>query len=60
MAIAGAVFMLHDQAFCCQRHRLNAYHKAERAGQSAGAPSLNATNAAPLTTGLRASYATWM
>jgi len=61
MPIVGAIFMLHDQAFCCQRHRLNAYHKAEKAGQSAGsAPSLNATNTTLVTTGLRASYATWM
>jgi len=29
--IVGAVFMLNDRSYCCQRHRLNAYHREERA-----------------------------
>ena len=28
--IDGAIFFLHDKAFCCQRHRLGAYHHHER------------------------------
>ena len=29
--IAGAIFMLNDRPYCCQRHRLSAYHRLERA-----------------------------
>jgi len=29
-AIDGATFMLNDRAYCCQRHRLVAYHKLEK------------------------------
>ena len=61
MAITGAVFMLHDQAYCCQRHRLVAYHKNEKGTQKAPvAPPLPTSPLTPQTTGLRASYATWM
>jgi hypothetical protein len=28
--IVGAVYMLNDRSYCCQRHRLNAYHREER------------------------------
>ena len=74
MLIQGAVFMLHDQAYCCQRHRLVAYHKTEKGGNgssssSAGGgaasgaqqqpPSSPRSPASPAT-GLRATYATWM
>ena len=53
-AITGAVFMLHDMPYCCQRHRLVAYHKMEREGKGG-----SSSPAAPPTSGLRAAYATW-
>lgn len=59
MAIQGAVFMLHDQAYCCQRHRLVAYHKNEREAQKGGAAPL-LSHGSPYATGLRANFSTWM
>jgi len=28
--IVGTVYMLNDRPYCCQRHRLNSYHRLER------------------------------
>ena len=70
--IVGAIFMLHDQPYCCQRHRLVAYHKNEREGQRAPngsaiasappSPAMPPAPGSPLMqpTGLRASFPTWM
>jgi len=52
--IGGAIFMLNDQPYCCQRHRLAAYHKAEKQRLSSkGAPPLS------LGSGLAAQFGTW-
>lgn len=62
VAITGAVFMLHDLSYCCQRHRLTAYHKMERDGKSISTRLVNGSNM-PLQSspsGLRASFVTWM
>jgi len=57
--ITGAVFMLHDRAYCCQRHRLTAYHKSERTSKQRGGSSSSV--APPFSpTGLRAQYSSWM
>ena len=62
--IQGAVFMLQDQSYCCQRHRLVAYHKNEKEGK--GGETARFAPAAPLSpniphaTGLRASFSTWI
>jgi len=50
--ISGAVFMLHDMPFCCQRHRLVAYHKLEKLGVK--------PQATPATTGLQATFQAWV
>ena len=34
-SIEGPIFMLNDRAYCCQRHRLSAYHKGEKAKSEA-------------------------
>ena len=64
--IAGAIFMLHDQPFCCQRHRLLAYHRGLGGGKghSTQSPTLlqnmpeNCKNVNG--TGLLASYRSWL
>lgn len=62
-SIEGAVFMLHDQPYCCQRHRLAAYHKTEkrrRDGEKRGQqPQVSAAGGASPTTGLAARFGTW-
>lgn len=58
--ITGAVFMLHDQPYCCQRHRLAAYHKMEKEGQRGLTPAQGSTHSLSTSTGLRASYASWL
>ena len=63
MPIQGAVFMLHDQAYCCQRHRLVAYHKNEREAQKGGAAAAApppVSQGSQYTTGLRSQFGTWM
>mmetsp|Transcript_8886 Transcript_8886/g.19236 ORF Transcript_8886/g.19236 Transcript_8886/m.19236 type:complete len:299 (-) Transcript_8886:450-1346(-) len=57
-AIDGPVFMLHDRAYCCQRHRLAAYHKQEERQQRMGDTSLQPPSQAA--SGLRASFASWI
>ena len=57
-SIVGAVFMLHDAPYCCQRHRLAAYHKAEKR------KALDGPDVAPIApcssgTGLAARFGTW-
>jgi len=61
--IDGAVFMLNDRAYCCQRHRLSAYHKSERQRKDAHSHSSKphlASAACTAQTGLRATYRTWL
>ena len=53
--ISGAAFMLLDHAYCCQRHRLVAYHKSERNGKEVIHQPIPA-----ITTGLYATHGTWM
>lgn len=55
--ISGAIFMLHDQSYCCQRHRLVAYHKQEKEGKRPP-PAPTVSVASPQ--GLRATYGSWM
>jgi len=55
--ICGAVFMLHDQPYCCQRHRLAAYHSAANKRRSSSTE--NVAPAATAATGLAAKYGTW-
>jgi len=50
--ITGAVFMLHDRGYCCQRHRLVAYHKSERSSNCHARVVVSPT-------GLRAQYGAW-
>jgi hypothetical protein len=53
--ISGAVFMLLDRAYCCQRHRLKAYTKSDRSGK------LISVSGGPCSpTGLQAQYGTWL
>ena len=55
-SISGAVFMLHDRPFCCQRHRLAAYHKLDRSdGRRATLPTADDQPC-----GLRAQYERWI
>ena len=59
--IAGALFMLNDNAYCCQRHRLVAYHKFERdviRSRSLGVAEQSPAGLAP--TGVRASFRAWI
>ena len=59
--IAGALFMLNDNAYCCQRHRLVAYHKFERdviRSRSLGVAEQSPAGLA--TTGVRASFRAWI
>ncbi len=53
--ITGCVFMLSDRAYCCQRHRLVAYHKLESDVHLKPTNPLSAP--AP---GLRGAYTSWM
>jgi len=57
--IEGPVFMLNDHPYCCQRHRLLAYHKYERGQINARGLSASAT-AGYAQSGLRASFQAWM
>lgn len=59
--IEGSVFMLNDLPYCCQRHRLVAYHKGEQLRKQQGELySLSGpTTPSPHETGLRQAYATW-
>jgi hypothetical protein len=53
--IAGAVFMLQDRPYCCQRHRLSAYSsKGGRDHSSAGPAPVSQAQ------GLLATYRTWI
>ena len=56
----GPSFMLNDRAYCCQRHRLLAYHKFER-GQI-DHPGFRSTDEPDrlLATGVRASFRAWI
>jgi hypothetical protein len=57
---AGPSFMLNDHSYCCQRHRLLAYHKFER-GQI-DHPGFRKTDdpQSLLASGLRASFRAWI
>jgi len=54
--IEGSVFMLQDLPYCCQRHRLTAYHKMERRRKEQGprydTPRLEVS-------GLRQTFGSW-
>ena len=56
----GPSFMLNDRAYCCQRHRLLAYHKFER-GQI-DHPGFRSTDEPDrlLASGVRASFRAWI
>lgn len=56
----GPSFMLNDRAYCCQRHRLLAYHKFER-GQI-DHPGFRNTDSPQslLASGVRASFRAWI
>ena len=59
-AIEGSVFMLNDRGYCCQRHRLAAYHKSERARMRMGPVDAAASaEKPPEPVGLLARYPTW-
>ena len=56
--IAGAVFMLHDSPYCCQRHRLSAYHKTEKR-RAQETPDVAPIAPCSSGVGLAARYGTW-
>lgn len=56
MLITGAVFMLHDLPYCCQRHRLTAYQKMEKEGRGSRRGEADSLPS----TGLRASFSSWI
>jgi len=57
---AGPSFMLNDRSYCCQRHRLLAYHKFER-GQIDHPGFQNTDNPQSLlASGVRASFRAWI
>lgn len=58
--IDGPIFMLNDHAYCCQRHRLLAYHKFERGQINARCATASASAPANCTYGLRATYQAWI
>jgi len=63
VAITGAVFMLNDHAYCCQRHRLLAYHKVERDqinSRSISSPRPSHEGEGMGTTGLASMYRAWI
>lgn len=55
-AISDAVFMLNDRPYCCQRHRLAAYHKLERDRSKLTPRSRHVGE----TSGLSASFSSWI
>lgn len=57
--IPGAIYMLNDRAYCCQRHRLVAYHKHERERKPLVPLTFGPSGAAE-GTGLRASFGSWL
>ena len=58
--IEGPVFMLNDHPYCCQRHRLLAYHKYERGQINARGLSASAPAILYAQSGLRASFQAWI
>lgn len=58
--IDGPVFMLNDRAYCCQRHRLAAYHKQERESQQGSLVEASTGSVDLEYSGLRASFRAWI